>query len=387
MNILLIHNFYKYPGGEDMYVLSLQKLLLNKGHNVYLLRRDNRDIGKKISYSSAAKSMFGKDNVYRELIHIIHKFKPDVVHVNNVYPLISEVIYSILNKYKIPTVRTFHNYRSLCAKSILFRNGKICELCPRKNLQWPSIIHSCYQNSLIASSMLMASRQYFRLKKKIQVKANIFLSKFSFYYHQTFLNNELAQSVNYVFPTFVNRLESKKIIPSNYFFYAGRLSEEKGILDLLSIFSSTDMKQKLFVAGDGPLKQKISFFKKFKNISLLGNIPNAIVNQYMQKAICIIIPSKWYEVLPLTLLESFSNSTPVIVPNLGSFEDIVKDGKTGFFYDNESTNSLKSLINTVNKYPNKLKAMKKECKIEFEKKYSAEIHYSNLIKVYSEVLN
>ena len=44
--VLIVHNFYQIPGGEDTVVANEKKLLEDKGHEVFLYTRHNSEINK-----------------------------------------------------------------------------------------------------------------------------------------------------------------------------------------------------------------------------------------------------------------------------------------------------------------------------------------------------
>jgi glycosyltransferase involved in cell wall biosynthesis len=305
MKILIIHNFYQYWGGEDTYVTSLKKLLEENGHQVYLYSKDSKNIKTVWDKIKTGVGLFYNPWVKKELEKIINDFKPDVAHFHNVYPLIGATAYRVCKKYKIPIIQHIHNYRFMCPKGILFRNGKICELCLRKKLPFWAIVYGCYHRSRLAS--LFFSLSFFIHKTAGTfnlIDKFIFPSEFTRDYYLKHL--KINKQKTYLLPYFVDipkKIDTKSVKESNYFLFVGRLSEEKGIIEILNIFKDLP-KHKLLVIGDGPLRGEVEKYKSYKNIKLLGFKPKNEIFAYIKKAKVVIIPSLWYEVLPNVLIET-----------------------------------------------------------------------------------
>ena len=297
MKILLIHNYYRYKGGEETYFESLTQLLKNKGHKVFTYTKDSKNISESLidKFKVAKNLVLDNKQVLLELSLIIKKFKPDIAHCNNIFPLITPTVYNVCKSFSLPIVQTVHNYRILCPKGTLFRNGDICELCVKKRFKYPSIFFKCYQGSSFASAALSTS--FARYEKLFRfVDYFIFPSNFTQNYylkHNSMIKNKKTS----VIPYFVPQEDNLDVIKSNYFLYAGRLSEEKGVIELLDIFK-TNSGIKIKIVGDGPLKKGVNEFKKYNNIEVIGSVNRNKIRTLMAKAQCIIIPSLWFEVLP-----------------------------------------------------------------------------------------
>jgi len=384
LKIILAHNFYRAAGGEEHYVKSLAKLLTRKGHKVLIYSKNNKTIPDGfIPRARVSFSMFWNKKVYTELSELIVSFRPDIAHFNNLYPLITPTAYHVFKKNKIPIVQTIHNFRYMFPKSLLVRRGQLCPLCLDKRLIYPAFIHSCYDESIFYTTSFSLSHIFHKIIGSFRlVDALIFPSLFAKRYY--IKNVDLKPEKAIFIPNFIEGggLPSSK--RNNYFLFAGRLSREKGILELLNHFSSTPHLN-LVVIGDGSLKGEVQTFSRFKNIKILGNLPRKKVLAYMAGALATIIPSKCLEVLPTVLIESLSVGTPVVAPRLGVFKELIKDGETGFLYKLGSNEELKNLLIKIAKNKN-LSKMGVRCKKEYSDKYSSELYYQRLLKVYSKLI-
>src|SRR6478752_7217867 len=99
MKILLCHNFYQQSGGEDVAFLALKALLEVKGHRVIVYAEDNREIE---NYGVLQKASFFPRTIfsartYRRLRRMAAQERPDIAHVQNVFPLLSPALYVALS--------------------------------------------------------------------------------------------------------------------------------------------------------------------------------------------------------------------------------------------------------------------------------------------------
>lgn len=386
MRILLIHNYYRHYGGEDRYVETVKSVLEKKGHVVWLYRKKSSDVTTWIQQLESVLRLFWSWSIARELSAIIIAFKPDIVQVQNIYPLFGPTVYWICKKHGIPLVQRVSNYRMICPSGILYRNGRICELCIHKQFKWPAIYHACSYNSRTASFLFVCAQYVHTLLQTLQKTIDRYIVPSEFSKRYLLRVGMLPRSRTTLLPSFTHVQKSTPLIhKGNFFLYVGRLSEEKGILTLYALFATLP-DYHLIIIGDGPLKQKLSHMPSYDNIIMKGFLNKTEIAHYMRKALCTIIPSECYDVFPHTLIESWSCGTPVIVPKLGSFVSTVTEGKTGFFYTNGAHSSLKKTIMQVYKKRRTLHKMRLSCHDEYKKKYTIKIYLSALVRMYQHLI-
>jgi glycosyltransferase involved in cell wall biosynthesis len=155
MRVLLLHNHYQQPGGEDQVFAAERDLLEAHGHRVlqYTTHNDQlADMGR----AGLVKAAVWNGAVYRELRALIRKEKLQVAHFHNTFVLISPAAYYAAQAEGVPVIQTLHNYRLLCPNALFFREGRVCEDCLGKTFPWPGIAHACYRESRPASGTVAA---------------------------------------------------------------------------------------------------------------------------------------------------------------------------------------------------------------------------------------
>ncbi|MBD2435976.1 glycosyltransferase family 4 protein [Nostoc sp. FACHB-110] len=391
MKLLILHNRYQLAGGEDKVMEAEKNLLEANGHDVLLLEENNLRIAnlwqKFVVSGEAIYSVAAKRRVQTE----IYRFRPDIVHVHNFFPLLSPSVYDACYIAGVPVVQTLHNYRLGCPKAMPFRDSKICEDCIGKLIPFPSVVHGCYRHSRIQSLVVasMTTLHKFRGTWHQRVDAYIALTQFQ---KDKMIQAGLPAAKIYVKPNFVDSNSNLEINHQRqkYLLFVGRLSEEKGMITLINCYIHNQLSIPLKVVGDGPLRQELQqqvIQAGYENlIEFLGYQDKLVVNQLMIDAQLLIFPSIWYEGFPVTIIEAFAASLPVVVPKLGSMAEIVEDKVNGLHYAAGKYQDLAEKINLAINQPELLAAMGRNARLAYEKKYSPAVNYQELMAIYQRVI-
>ncbi len=388
MKILLIHNYYQQRGGEDTYFDMLIRLLKENKQEIKTITTSNENINE---------TLIGKMNAFIETIspkqflknaeNAIQGWKPAIVHINNIFPLITAEIYSLCNQYQIPIIQSIHTYRYLCPKGTLTRDGRKCELCVRKLLKYPAVQYGCYHNSRIASLAFTTSFLYHNTLKKLSlVDKFIFPSYLARNYHTRRLPMSIEKTV--VLPHFVYKpKKSQNEKKQDFFLYVGRLSEEKRIIQLLEIFAALP-NFRLIVIGDGPQRNEVDSFQLYSHITIKHAVSRQLRDLYMQNALATIIPSMpYFEFGPYVLFESYACATPVVAPDGGVFQQRVKDGKTGYLFKPYDFQDLRRIIIKMGQNKTLRSQMGRLAYREYQKYYTPGNYYHNLMGIYKDLIS
>lgn len=383
--VLIVHNYYQTPGGEDTVVENEKNLLINNGHEVVLYTRHNDEIKTRgiIRKLLLPLEAIFSIKTYKEVKRKIIEENIDIVHVHNTLPLISPSVYYSAFSCKVPVVQTIHNFRLLCPGATFTRGNNICEECVDKNL-FSSIRYKCYRGSLIQSIVSAVNLAFHRLIGTYKkVNGYIALTEFN----KEKLMNLIDEKNIYIKPNFVNKSNDTISKQSeNYFLFLGRLDELKGIRMLVEAWK--DIKEsKLLVVGKGPLEKEIIEFvynNKLDNIDILGYKDKEEVMQLISKAKALIVPSQWYEGFPMTIVESFSIGVPVIVSDIGNLSTIIENKKNGLLFRYNDKQDLKDKIEMFNNDKMLQKELRQGARASFNNKYNDKINYKLLIDIYNK---
>ena len=396
--ILIVHNFYQQPGGEDTVFRNEKKLLEDNGHEVITYTRDNSELkGNILKKILLPFITVFNPKTYFDIKKIIKEKNIDIVHVHNTLCLISPAVFYAAIKMKKPVIQTLHNFRMQCANGLFYRNGHICEDCVNDGLLC-ALKHKCYRNSFFQTLAIVLMLKIHRLTGIYKKVSFICLTEFN--KSKLLLINNRKQVVdeekvfikpNFVFDdntnaNFTIELSGKEYNTNDkrYYLFVGRLDEIKGIDTVLEAFSRMPEK-KLKVIGSGR-HEYANKYKCYSNIEFLGQLQHERVSLKMGEAISLIFSSKWYECLPMTIIESFEQSLPILSCNIGNANDLVIEGITGLHFE---VGSASSLINVIGKFERGLldSNFKLNARKEYKEKYSSSVGYNNIKAVYEDILN
>lgn len=393
--ILIVHNKYQVTGGEDTVVENEKRLLEQNGHDVFSYTRDNSEL-KTMGLFQKICLPFGSIfslKTYHEIKQIIKKKQIDIVHVHNTLALISPSVYYAAFSCKIPVVQTIHNFRLLCPAATFYRNGQICEECLSKGLK-AALIHNCYRNSKLQTFFCVLNLKIHRLLGTYKKLSYICLTEFSKdkLLSLNYTQRRLLINPNHVFikPNFTfgyKKIEETiKATDRDFYLYIGRIENLKGIPLLVNAFQEMDGKS-LVLVGSGELysqylADKTNFEKQ--DIFFLGEQNHEKVGELLAKAKALIFPTQCYENLPMVIIESFSQGTPVIGSNLGNSDYLIEHGKTGLKFDYKEVASLKSAIADFEVMDSEL--MSQNAWKEYYQKYSSHKNYELLKAIYLKLL-
>jgi glycosyltransferase involved in cell wall biosynthesis len=387
MRILLFHNWYQQPGGEDTVVRSEKSLLESHGHDVSLLDADNQTIrtlaARVRTATSVAHSRAAESAVARELAQV----RPDIVHVHNFFPLLTPAVLDACRNAEVPVVLTLHNYRLLCAGAMLIRDGKPCELCITGSTL-NAVRHRCYRDSypgsLAVAWMVGLHRSLRTFRRKVD--RFIALSEFqkSVFVRAGYPPAQIAVKPNVTPDPFQETAAGLDTRREDFALYLGRLSSEKGISTMLKAWRDVDLP--LRIAGTGPLSRLATVTARDprQRVEYLGHIPSEDAHRQLQEARFLVMPSQCYEALSVVVIEAFAHGLPVLTSDLGSMAEMVTDGETGVLFEPGNARDLARKATWLAEHPDECRRMGQAARRAFEAKYTVARGYESLMQVYGE---
>jgi len=388
VKIILVHNSYQQPGGEDVIFEQERKMLEDAGHRVVAYCRSNWDAEAYpgIRRLSLAKRTIWASDTRRHFVRLLQQEKPDLVHVHNTFVMISPSIYSACYRAKIPVVQTLHNYRLLCPAATFFRDGQVCEEC--LSSLWKGVEHACYRHSYSATAVvaLMLASHRLRDTWKREVACFVALSQFA---RSKFVQGGLPEEKIFVKPNFVSPDPGARTGDGDHVVFVGRLSPKKRVDTILAAWKRLNQSIPLLIIGGGPdleVLQAEAAQLGLTQVRFNGQLPREQTLAAINKARLLVFASEWYENFPVTLAEAFACSTPVICSRLGVMEEIVADGQTGIHFSPGDPEDLARKVEWAWTHPQEMRAMGASGRKEYEAKYTAEKNYPILMNIYQRAL-
>ena len=379
--VLVVHNHYRAasPSGENTVVRNQLELLRSAGLDVETYFRssdeiDDFDTRARIGLPLRPIHSSEDDAAFRR---VLEAFRPDVVHLHNLYPLISPSIIRIAHAADIPMVQTVHNYRHVCASGIFFRDGHVCEDCHGRPIPWPAVAHACYRGSraqsAIMATSLVAHRPTFRLVDRflpVSTAVADFLCG-------TGVPAERITVVPNAIPD-----PGTPDPPGVGFLFAGRLSQEKGVALLLDAWERSELGRTttLTIAGDGVERSSLeAAAQELPGVVFEGHVTGTRMRELLDACRVVVLPSLCYEALPTIVLEAFAAGRPVISTRTHKSSDLVDDN-VGWSCAVDAAPLARTMI-TANATPG-IEALARAARRRYETTFAPEPVLSALVDAY-----
>ena len=316
------------------------------------------------------------------MARIISEGRPDVVHVHNLYPLISPSILLTCREAGVPVVMTCHNHRLICPIGVHFHRGKVCEKCSGGH-EYFCALKNCRGNIFESTA--------YAIRNTLVRKLRLFTDIISIYISMSeFLKCRMAASGFEkrritVIPNVVS-IPEKNVDPKagDYVAYVGRISEEKGISILLDALRRLPHIP-VCIAGTGPL-MPIILRNAPSNATFVGSLDQHGISEFYRKACMLVVPSLCFETFGLVAAEAMSHGIPVIASRIGGLPEVVDDGATGFLFEPGNAEDLATKIKVLWKDPDLCRQMGQAGREKVLREYSEDQYYDRLLLLYKKAI-
>jgi glycosyltransferase involved in cell wall biosynthesis len=385
MKLLIAHNRYRYPGGEDVVFSREAELLRSAGHNVAEYVRQNTEIpndGMWNNLRTGVRTLWARDTA-GELRSVLRRERPELVHFHNTFPLISPAAYYVCREEGVPVVQSLHNPRILCPSATLYRDGQVCEDCLGRSFAWPGVVHACYRNSRQQTAVVAGMIALHRLLGTWYEKVDAYIV-FTEFCRQKFIAAGLPSEKIFLKPHFLNTDPGMKRKPGDYALFLGRLAQEKGVLTLQQAWQHLKYVP-LRIVGRGPLEERVRQFQQSSPlVRAFSNLAQQKCFELIKGARFLVWPSEgYYETFGLVAMEAFACGTPVIASRVGAMPEMVEERKTGLHFEAGNADDLADKVQWAWSHPREMEEMGRAARAEYEAKYTAERNYRLLMDIYS----
>ncbi len=391
MKVLIVHNFYgsEAPSGENQVFEAEKALLKTRGHEVAEFTRYSDEIRALGIWGAAKGALATTWNPwsFRAIRKAVASFLPDVVHVHNIFPLLSPAIFHAISG-RCAKVFTLHNYRLFCPAAIPMRNGRTCTACLDGQTVVPSLVHGCYRGSRLATFPLAASVALHRALGTWRNRVDGFIT-LSDFQRKFMVASGLPVEKVHVKPNFYPGLPL--MLPwqerAPYAVFVGRLTAEKGLVSLLRAWQAWGAgAPELRLVGDGELRMELERMANGLSVRFLGQVSGAEAQDQIAGARLLVLPSEWFEGFPMVVREAFAFGTPAAVSNIGPLPFIVQHGGSGVVFSPANPQSLLVEVRMAWETPGLLEQLAQGARAEFETKYTEEANYAMLMSIYQQAM-
>jgi glycosyltransferase involved in cell wall biosynthesis len=402
----MAQKYHYRRGGDSVYMFNLSDLLRSRGHRVahFSMRHPKNvesdysdyftselDYPALLSQGSVAAGMkvLARSVYNREaragISNLLDDFSPDIAHFHNIHDHLTTSIIGPLHERGVPVVWTLHDYRPVCPNSNLLSGKEICERClPGKF--YNVLLHRCKKNSAAASFVSMLAGYSDRLRNPY-TRVGRFIAPSSFMKRKLSEGGLPPEKIT-VLPNFMDTSgygRSKE--EGDYVVYFGRLSYEKGIDTLIRAFSGTEL-SRLVIAGEGPERKRLESLAAEcdgRRVEFAGHLAGNGLRRLVASSKFVVLPSRWYENLPFSVMESMAAGKPVIASDIGGIPEMVEHGVTGLLFPPEDEERLEEAMRKLLSDPGLRIRMGEAARERAKRLYNSEVHYRGIIDIYHDL--
>jgi glycosyltransferase involved in cell wall biosynthesis len=269
------------------------------------------------------------------------------------------------------------------------RDGQVCTQCLDKRSVIPALRYGCYRGSRLATVPLALS---IALHRRIgtwnkYVDRFIALTK---YQREMMIHAGLPAELVSVKPQFYPGCP--EVIPwtkrEDRVLFAGRLSPEKGVRDLLAAWKLLGPDApRLDIIGDGPdrriLENQINL-ERLDHVRLLGQFSFQETQNRIAHSRLIIVPSTWFEGFPMVIREAFAFGVPVAASRLGSLAELVNEQTNGYLFQPNCPDEIAAAVRDAWASPQSLERLAGGARNSFLASYTEDANFEALMTIYEE---
>jgi glycosyltransferase involved in cell wall biosynthesis len=408
MRILYCNKYNFRFSGTEAYLFETMELMRSRGHEAALFSMaDDRGAATpydhhfvpltdfKQSVGFVRKAQLAFQALYslearKRIGRMIDDFRPDVAHVRNIYHHLSPSILWELKSRGVPVLYHINDFKLICPNyNLISSAGDVCERCKGGRF-WNVVSQGCYSGGFPASTVLAAEAYFHTWISTYPKCVDLILAPSRFAKQKLIENGNGWQAERIeVLPHFQNC--PTQVVPhpgsDAPVLYFGRLSAEKGVDDLLHAMQRVPNIQ-LIIAGDGPQRPLLEALGRslgLTNVRFVGHLSGAALESAIAGSQFTVFPSRAYETMGKSILESYAQARAVVASDLGSRRELVADGRTGVLYKVKDIAQLSSAIALLDANPDLAEKMGGEGYELVKRKHSQERHFAELERIYERL--
>jgi glycosyltransferase involved in cell wall biosynthesis len=284
-----------------------------------------------------------------------------------------------------------NDFKLICPNyNLISSSGDACERCKGGKF-WNVVSAGCYRGGFAASTILAAEAYLHSWISTYQKCVDLILAPSHFAKQKLIENgNGWADRQIEVLPHFQNC--PAQVVPhpgpDAPILYFGRLSAEKGVDDLVQAMQRLPNIE-LTIAGDGPqrpLLEAIVRSLRLSNVRFVGHLSGAALDSAIAGSQFTVFPSRAYETMGKSILESYAQARAVVASDLGSRRELVHESRTGLLYKVKDIGQLSSAIAFLKENRDLAKKMGEAGHELVQRKHSQQQHLKELERIYETLV-
>jgi glycosyltransferase involved in cell wall biosynthesis len=404
VRILHVNKYLYRRGGAESYMQGVADLQRQAGHEVAFFGMDHPDNDPQpyaahfppyVELEPPPPSALGKVTGFGRMVWstsarrgidaVAAEFRPDVVHLHNVYHHLSPSILGPLARRRVPVVMTLHDYKLACPTYRFVDHGQLCQACLGGHFS-QAVRRRCKDGSL-ASSAAMAAELTIHTIGRVYRHVQVFVCPSRFITGRMAAAGVFPDRLRWI-PHFVPAAPDRRTDGARTaVVFAGRLSAEKGVDTLIEAIGRIEGPAHLDVAGEGPDRDRLEELARRRaadRVRFHGRLGATALDSLLDGAAAVAVPSRWYENQPMIVLEALGRGVPVVGTGLGGTPELVRHGTDGLLVPPDDPVALAGALSTLLADPARAQNMGRAGRERALREFSPEVHLRRLDAAYAE---
>ncbi len=316
MRVLVVHNRYRFQGGEERSVeLQLDAMRRASVPHALLERRSS-----EVSRPAAALALLRGGRDEDDVRAAARELEADVAHVHNMLPLLGPRALEAAGASGAAVILQLHNLRLFCAIGVAARDGGPCFRCHHRNTL-PGLVLNCRGSVPEAAVYAAALAGH---QPAVFDAVDRFVVPSSYAAGQAAKLGVPAGRIDVV-PHYLPAeafADRSRAADGRYALVAARLAPEKGVDTAIEAAALAEIP--LRVAGDGPSARELSAFAEVNGapVDFTGRLDRAGLDRELAGAAMLLMPSRYHEFAGYAALEAMAAGVPVIASRLGALPEL-----------------------------------------------------------------
>ncbi len=380
----VLHAFNEPRSGSGSTAASLNTIAALRAHEgveIEVFTRSSRELPPGLAGRlRAGLSAFYPAEAVQAFRRTLVSFKPDLVHVNELFPLISPWVLNVCRDQRVPVVMTIDDYHPTCPTRNHFRDGRLCTEC-LGGREWRAIRNNC-RASLAESTVNAAYNAMVRKLGLLTDSVDQYITPSDFTGRWAVQHAGLpASRMNTVNPAVRLPPTAADAGAGQYVAFAGRFVPEKGVHVLLDAARQMDLPVKL--------SRNVT---QFATINLPAGVDVVVTSSreeldaFYRAARILVLPSLWFDSFPTVGEEAMGHGIPVVGSRIGGVEEMVIDGVDGALFTPGDAHELAQKVVALWGDPQRCRAMGGAARAKAIANWGAAPHARRVAKVYERAL-
>lgn len=387
MRVLHAYNRHRGGGGANNATAATIALQRAAGWAVAVHDRSALDLpgglaGLRAKADAALGVLWGRQSL-QAFVAQLEAFGPEIVHVHELYPLVTPRVLPACSERGIPVVMSCVDFRLTCPVVTHLRDGRLCTDCIDRG-PWQALRHDCrgaWAESAAAALYTDVVRRRGLFDR--HVARYVLPSDFARDWLVRHGAIDGARAVT-IAPALSLPPQAADPGAGRYIAYAGRFAPEKGLPVFAAAARATGLPFRMARNAASLVSTPLPEGPGAPEVVVTHDAAELVA--FYRGAAAVVVPSLWFETFGLVAAEAMSHGVPVIGSRIGALAELIDDGVDGLLFEPGDAEGLARQVRRLWDDPELRRRLGAAARDKARRRWADEHHQRQLAALYREVL-